>query len=114
VLAGCSRAPPAADPCPSPERARNILRGHSADRGPCADAAGETKLLEKLAHPTGFEPATSAFGGQRSIQLSYGCLATKLVKRALLSNVGLVRLVTGISVGYRCHSREMIPAASSS
>jgi hypothetical protein len=34
---------------------------------------GITKHLKRMAHPARFELTTSAFGGQRSIQLSYGC-----------------------------------------
>jgi hypothetical protein len=39
-------------------------------------------VIDLMAHPKGFEPLASAFGGQRSIQLSYGCVEGRLAKRS--------------------------------
>ncbi len=32
-----------------------------------------------MAHPAGFEPTTPAFGGQYSIQMSYGCTSENFI-----------------------------------
>ena len=44
-----------------------------------------------MAHPRGFEPLTSAFGGQRSIQLSYGCVGEPGLERLSRARIGAVQ-----------------------
>ena len=50
---------------------------HVIAPGGCVKVMPRTVFRKReMAHRKGFEPLASAFGGQRSIQLSYRCLET--------------------------------------
>ncbi len=71
--------------------------------------------MREMAHPKGFEPLASAFGGQRSIQLSYGCVEGRLAKRSAnrQRNFGLRRSYFGAPViGWNLPRPQLAPCGT--
>src|SRR3954454_25382476 len=67
-----------------------------------------------MADPKGFEPSTSAFGGQRSIQLSYGSLSQVILITRLRAPAQEPppRFATGIPARGAAHDYScVVPAA---
>jgi hypothetical protein len=64
------------------------------------------RTRELLARPRGFEPLTFAFGGQRSIQLSYGRPFPSIPDQAPGSNQASTRCFTGNTVSQALRLRR--------
>jgi hypothetical protein len=70
----CERSPTVSR---SPVRARHENRAFADTCRRCGSKIGgrwRSQFYTEVAHPARFELTTFAFGGQRSIQLSYGCI----------------------------------------
>jgi hypothetical protein len=65
-----------------------------------------------MARPRGFEPLTFAFGGQRSIQLSYGRLPIEIAETVRSGNRAGARAKTPVDRGFFCYFLCLTPEKS--